>query len=55
MMSKHLQELYDEITRELTIFETDGDPELTDSEWLNLFYVLLVKTVNCIDCMGEED
>ena len=55
MMNKHLQELYDEITQELTTYETDGDPELTAEEWLNIFYMLLVKTVNSIDLIGEED
>ena len=53
--NKDLKELYSNILRELTIYETDGDPEITTREWLKIFYALLVQTINCIDCMGEED
>ena len=55
MMNKHLLELYDEITRELTIFENNEDSEMSDEDWLKLFYTLLVKTVNCIQFISEEN
>lgn len=44
-----LEDLYTEVTRELTIFEANEDEEMTDGEWLDVFYGLLVKFVNTVD------
>lgn len=51
---KQLEPLYDKICRELTIFETNEDAEMTDGDWLDIFYKLLVQTVNYIETLEEE-
>ena len=41
--------VYDEICRELTIFENNEDKEMTEADWNDVFYSLLVKVRNAID------
>lgn len=45
--------LYDEICRELTIFENNEDKEMTSSDWNDVFYHLLVMVQNAIDTYEE--
>ena len=45
-MDKHMsEELYDELCRTLTDFETATD-DMSDGEWLDVFYDLCVKIQN---------
>lgn len=45
--------IYDEICRELTIYENGEDQEMKNSDWNDVFYHLLVKVQNAID-LGED-
>lgn len=49
MNGEEKMSVYDEICRELTIFENNEDKEMTESDWNDVFYSLLVKVQNAID------
>lgn len=52
-VKKQLEPLYDEICAKLTDFECDDDPETTEGDWMQDFYLLLVKVQNVIETIEE--
>ena len=51
---RQLSQLYTDICYTLTDYENDNDPETTEKDWIEIFYSLLVRTQNEIDCLVEE-
>jgi len=51
---QQLKELYVDICNKLTDYEHDRDPETSEGEWLEEFYLLLVRTQNAIDTLSDE-
>lgn len=48
--SLYRTKIYDEICSTLTDYENNEDPETTDEDWVEVFYMLLVKIQNAIEC-----
>lgn len=53
MSKKQLENIYNDICFELTNYENDEDTEMTEGDWLDIFYKLLVRVQNEIDCLQE--
>ena len=49
MEQQDLKNLLYEIRHELKVYRTNGDPETTNEDWVEIFYTLLCKVDNLFE------